>query len=331
MKRSLALWCAPLLIAGCRNAPQITDPFLPRTTVPPPGTGAAAGAAAPDYYPGPAATSPTAAPAGGLYTPPGGSYNSAPADAPTAAPYQGGGSQPVDNFRMTRGAAANEHSANSPRSRGSHSAAPSQLASAAGGKSSAERQESAVRQAGGDIEAADSGRVVQTSHVKIVRVIEPETAENRETSWPPPTANSEKRQDAAASEEPRRLAAADDAVDIMDLPPARSKTPGSRVAQRVASGSANPGAADRYGYSSDYHTLRGQLEYSLAERRWKLRYIPIDGDTDSHGGSVVLVDNPPDEFQAGDFVKVQGDLTGDTAVGEFAPKYQASKIAPLAD
>ncbi|HEV7224059.1 MAG TPA: hypothetical protein VGN42_15225, partial [Pirellulales bacterium] len=290
MKRSLALWCAPLLLAGCRNSPQTMDPFLPRTTVPPPGTGAAAGAAAP-YYPGPAAPPPAAAPADGLYTPPGGNYNSAPAGAPTAVPYQGGGSQPVDHFRMTRGAAGNEHSANSPRGRRQSSAASSQLASAPGGTSSAEQQGSAVQQAGGDIDAAESGRIVQTSHVKIVRVIEPETAENRETSWPSPTASSQKRQDAAASEEPRRLAATDEAVDIMDLPPARSKTQGSRVAQRVATGSANPGAADRYGYSADYHALRGQLEYSLAERRWKLRYIPIDGDTDPHGGSVVLVDN----------------------------------------
>jgi hypothetical protein len=222
---------------------------------------------------------------------------------------------------MTRGNTTNEQSANQPRGNPQRSAARSQLAASATAKNAGNLQDSAVRQAGGEFEAADSGRVVQASHAKIVRVIEPETAADRQD--PSPTATAE--------QEPRRLAAADDAIDIMDLPPARSKTRASRVAQRVAPASAIPQETQRYGYAPDYRTLRGQLEYSLAERRWKLRYIPIDGDTDSHGGSVVLIDNPPSEFQAGDFVTIKGDLTGDTAVGEFAPKYQVSKIAPLAD
>jgi hypothetical protein len=222
---------------------------------------------------------------------------------------------------MTRGHTTNEHSANQPRTNLQRAAARSQSVAAATAKNSGDSQDSAVRQAGGEFDADGAGRVVQASHAKIVRVIEPEATGDREES--PPAA--------AAMQEPRRLAAADDAVDIMDLPPARSQAQGSRVAQRVASAPSIPQETERYGYAPDYRTLRGQLEYSLAERRWKLRYIPIDGDTDSHGGSVVLIDNPPSEFQAGDFVTIKGDLTGDTAVGEFAPKYQVSKIAPLAD
>jgi hypothetical protein len=222
---------------------------------------------------------------------------------------------------MTRGNTTNEQSANQPRANLQPSSVRSQLAASPAAKNAGDGQDSAVRPAGGEFDADDLGRVVQTSHAKIVRVIEPETTGDREE--PSPAAGAER--------EPRRLAAADDAIDIMDLPPARSKAQGSQVAQRVASASSMPAEADRYGYAADYRTLRGQLEYSLAERRWKLRYIPIDGDTDSHGGSVVLVDNPPGEFQAGDFVAVAGDLTGDTAVGEFAPKYRASKVAPLAD
>jgi hypothetical protein len=222
---------------------------------------------------------------------------------------------------MTRGNTTNEQSANQPRANRQPSSVRSQLAASPAAKNAGDGQDSAVRPAGGEFDADDLGRVVPASHAKIVRVIEPETTADREEPSPAATAD----------QEPRRLAAADDAVDIMDLPPARSKAPGSRVAQRVAPSSTMPAETDRYGYAADYHTLRGQLEYSLAERRWKLRYIPIDGDTDSHGGSVVLVDNPSGEFQAGDFVAVAGDLTGDTAVGEFAPKYRASKVAPLAD
>jgi hypothetical protein len=87
MKRPLVLLSAALLAAGCHSAQRPTDPFLPRTTVPPPATGSypAQGAApyyqgaAPAYpapaYPGPAAnqgfTPNTSAP-GNPYSPPGG-------------------------------------------------------------------------------------------------------------------------------------------------------------------------------------------------------------------------------------------------------------------
>jgi hypothetical protein len=159
---------------------------------------------------------------------------------------------------------------------------------------------------------------------------------------------------AVAEQEPRKLTEPEDAVDIMDLPPAGVATIRSRSAQRIASSSggnvirashsepaaapstgkrpqANPFAAQRYAHSPGYKKLNGQLEYSLADRRWKLRYIPIDGDTDSYGGSVVLVGKLPDQFQAGDFVTVEGGMAGDAAPGEFAPAYQFDKIEPLAD
>jgi len=50
-------------------------------------------------------------------------------------------------------------------------------------------------------------------------------------------------------------------------------------------------ARSRYRYSQDYSHLQGQLEYSAATKNWKIRYIPIDGETDEFGGSVVVL-NP---------------------------------------
>lgn len=89
----------------------------------------------------------------------------------------------------------------------------------------------------------------------------------------------------------------------------------------------------RYGYASDYRWLRGRLEHSQAADQWKLRYIPIDGETDDYGGSVILA-NPVvlGEYAAGDFVHVEGahveDQGGDLS---FAPVYRIQQIRPLAD
>jgi hypothetical protein len=84
-------WPAAMVLAaacavGCHSAPPVFDPFLPRTRIPPPGTGAANGApdanyispappytgSAPAYTPSPATGAPSAGGANGPYAPPGG-------------------------------------------------------------------------------------------------------------------------------------------------------------------------------------------------------------------------------------------------------------------
>ncbi len=75
--------------------------------------------------------------------------------------------------------------------------------------------------------------------------------------------------------------------EITDLPPANSA---ARPAPAAASTAANESAGG-YGYDPQYHWLKGKLEYSQSTRSWRLRYIPPDGNTDSYGGSVVLADN----------------------------------------
>ena len=87
----------------------------------------------------------------------------------------------------------------------------------------------------------------------------------------------------------------------------------------------------RYGYSPDYRTLSGRLEYSQAEQRWKLRYIPHDapiGQMDSHGGSVSL-DNSEmlNGHAAGDFVVISGQLGEQPAnAADFAPTFRVDQV-----
>jgi hypothetical protein len=140
-------------------------------------------------------------------------------------------------------------------------------------------------------------------------------------------------------------------VDIMDLPARGSLHPddaastgGARpsgyaafaapneTADRVPSSGASSSADDQgpYGYDPSYRWLKGHLEYSPTDRRWKLRYIPITGRTDQFGGSVILEDSPAlQEMRRGDAVLVEGQIAGDSEPGGFAPLYRAARISRL--
>lgn len=330
MKRSLVLLLAPVLIGGCQNSPQAIDPFLPRTTVPPPATGSAVGAPAP-YYPGPASGAAPAA-SGNFYTPPGNSYNYPSGGSPAVAPPSGPPApRATDNWPMTRRDDANKQSSTStlrnraPASIRSHVLAADQP------------RDSEVKLASAELAAPPAQQAKPSNQVKIVRVVEP-AAQNDES-----TAS----RVASRATEPDRLPQSDDAIDIMDLPPAHpsaerasrhiilasheAPVPSESPAQTQKAIFATPDEAGRYAYAADYRWLKGQLEYSLVDQRWKLRYIPIDGATDSHGGSVVLDGAMPAEFQAGDFVTLRGSLAGEAAAGQFAPNYRFDAIEPLAE
>jgi hypothetical protein len=89
-----------------------------------------------------------------------------------------------------------------------------------------------------------------------------------------------------------------------------------------------PEGASAYSYHNKYQWLRGKLEYSSAAKRWKLRYIPIDGTTDQFGGSVVLPPSPLlEKMHAGEMVTAIGAIGEVPAEhGRFAPLYQLSAI-----
>ena len=87
----------------------------------------------------------------------------------------------------------------------------------------------------------------------------------------------------------------------------------------------------RYGYDPQYRWLRGRLEYSGIDHRWKLRYIPVEGTTDDYGGSVVLSDvSRLSGYERGEFVEVRGAL-GNPAEDDlgYAPEFQIHQIERL--
>jgi hypothetical protein len=105
----------------------------------------------------------------------------------------------------------------------------------------------------------------------------------------------------------------------------------NRSRQTTGSGvSFSPRA--QFGHEPDYRWLRGRLEYSGIDRKWKLRYIPIDGTTDQFGGSVVLPDaSVLSGYERGQFVEVRGTL-GPTPEDEdrgYAPEYHVEQIERL--
>lgn len=93
---------------------------------------------------------------------------------------------------------------------------------------------------------------------------------------------------------------------------------------------ANPTSkanTSRYGHAGNHGWLKGRLEYSQAKRLWKLRYIPIDGQTDQFGGSVILRKSSLlSGCERGDFVEVNGRLAENAASTDFAPEYELTQI-----
>jgi len=102
----------------------------------------------------------------------------------------------------------------------------------------------------------------------------------------------------------------------------------SAVAEQAA-GTFAP-AAGPYGFDPSYAWLRGKLEYSQVDRRWKLRYIPLDGTTDEYGGSVVITNEAAlAGCERGDFVAVRGRVTDPDSGYGFAPLYEVTAVERL--
>jgi len=147
-------------------------------------------------------------------------------------------------------------------------------------------------------------------------------------------------------------------VNIADLPPHRAAAGAARptiaaggAASRTGGGAfrlvsatepveATPSStssaeftpAAHYGYETSYQWLRGRLEFSQIDQRWKLRYVPVDGETDDYGGSVVLTDEAKlAGCERGDFVEVRGRVaTGAGSSTGFSPLYEISELKRIA-
>jgi hypothetical protein len=218
MKRPLVLLSAALLAAGCQSAQRPTDPFLPRTTVPPPPTGSypAQGAApyyqgsapaypAPAYpapaYPGPAAnqgftpntSAPNTSAPGNLYNPPGGFAPPRPAtNTGSAIPNRGRATQ----LSSTNGWAA----------RAVGSTGRTQAAAVPAGEPF--EQANQVQPAGYSAPASTQRNgVTQAQYTPRVRIRTPGASTVA----------------AVPQNGLRRLISDDKPIDIMDLPPASSR------------------------------------------------------------------------------------------------------------
>jgi len=195
--------------------------------------------------------------------------------------------------------------------------------------------------------------------VRIVRTIPPRSAASAGGSFGSAAGGA-----APFGDEPGRLVLPERIIDIMDLPPPgsphgrQSASRNGRGAVRLVSarsevggapGAGSPGSTSRsaspgdkphdsfssrasYGYDPEYRWLRGRLEYSEIDRRWKLRYIPIHGTTDEFGGSVVLPDaSRLSGYERGQFVEVRGTL-GRPSEDEdrgYAPEFRIQTIQRL--
>lgn len=325
MRRLFPLLFAVVLLPGCTTGGQVAlDPFS-RTTVDPPRTGWILGQPTPDpYYLGTrqaAASRPqggmnssrlaapgTNQPTGSQYQPPGGinyqgSSSGQTEDTKIAA-------VPGDRVRIPLAArTAPNWSEAVPKPANDGLGLPGAIAKSSSG-------------------ARDD--VSNTPVEQIVHTIAPRSNRSPSSAGGFPTNTAH-----AANTEPRHLATPRQATNIMDLSPADTTRWSSDSGVRLASVTeevARPTASGPlYGHDPQYGWLKGKLEYSAIDRRWKLRYIPIDGKTDRFGGSVLIADPASlAGHERGQYVEIRGEL-GSLPEGEqgYAPEFQVRQIKRL--
>jgi hypothetical protein len=338
MKRTWAALLAATALVGCRSAQSTTNPFL-RTTVPPPATAPAvvvpgepftpgvvtpaAPAAVVPMAPPPVVAPPMVAPPRDKFSPPGGSfqYNQSSIDRS-----KGAGAQAVQlaSYSQPSGSASRDTVAREARAA---PCATAPIAAATGTPGNMIRilpprtEPSVVAVAATQefkpssssnplmrVTVEDGGQDADDGQADVAdEDTESEGPEVRQVAAVAPRAN----WDATAQDEEAEESAPDESQP---------------EAQTASTSGGNAG----YAFSPDYGWLRGRLEYSQTVRQWKLRYIPIDGQTDQYGGSVKL---PTSEalasFKPGDMVAVRGSLATEAApTGSFAPLYVLAHIEP---
>lgn len=311
-------------IVGCQgqDAQVPMDPFYGQTKIAPPATGEITRRSTVDpYYPRSAAASPAS---GTFQSPP--SISGAPVEAEPAA-------------RLASNSAAPPGQETAPRP-GDHidipvsarrELSPEELLAAAQPRSGTEPPRSAgavssVTALGGTPE--EPRRVVQT--------LAP-----RDQSFAGQSTGRASRSQGAET-----MSSRSSPVDINDLPPvnrgagtvrddrvqlASATDAGSGIAVRIPTRVDEGAATGRYGWADDYTRLRGQLEYLEADRCWKLRYIPIDRESDDFGGSVLIKDSASlSGFERGNFVEIRGQISKRPEDGtDFAPVYEVTSIRRL--
>lgn len=354
MKWLPAVLVAALLTAGCRTPAPTFDPFAGRTTVPPPGTGTIDPAAGQPYYQGapppgaaPTTTYPDTAPPGG-YGYPQGSLDSTGAAALAGAEPRAAADGVVHlNESAIRVPGDNEprriQLANAPNAIMPTTAAAAPLAMQSRAPVVLPRQASPSQ----PIPIQPQARPLALGSTPAARVAPAMQYAVAPVQFAPNVSTVDPCAGAPARFAPQGP------VEITQLPARTShvaaqtptlaaradtgfRAPTSRTAVQTVS-HETPVEADfqppvyRYGYESNYQWIKGELEYLRSTRTWKLRYIPIDGDTDEYGGSVEIANaDLLAGYQPGDHVTLHGRITREPDdAGSFAPLYTIDRAAPL--
>lgn len=271
--------------------------------------------------------------------------------------------EPPDLSRQSRAASAGSPTSTNTSRTPSQVRNSSRVASDRSVPAGSPATSSAVAGAGGPSDATPL-----EERERIVRTLQPRPSAHRAGNATPATgvrqtASYEDREARTGGSAVRPAAAprrAGALIDIMDLPPAgsttkaggavsravyaasrkngsviaadgRSKATGGRVVAAAASEPFEERGSPNYGFDTEYRWLRGKLEYSSIEQHWKLRYIPIDGETDDYGGSVVIDEaDLPRGVERGDFIEVRGQIVSPTNdQPRFAPVYRVAEARQL--
>ena len=356
MKRLLGAVVAMLSLVGCRAPAPPNDPFLYRSTIPPPGTitpGVAP--AGQPYYPAPAPgavpgpptispgvpisptaplgptgvpVSPVPAPAPSKYAPPGGFNYQSSLRSPAAIPAPQSIATTLPGRTSTDPAVVTAANWQVPKADRADSPILTPIAAQPRPEPSVVRivepAKIALPAAANDSPTApatsDSGVTPTAPTAAAPSPSTPDSAAPMPVTISTATAASSavaKTADPPAVPEITDFPAVASGATSRLRPAAEESTPINIPAER-------PGAS--YGYDPDYKTLRGKLEYSVASRRWKLIYMPPDGAIDEFGGSVVLPDaSQLAGFEAGDFVTASGVFSAPTATAG-APMFAIQRI-----
>jgi len=312
MRSLLVLVVASSLFCGCRcQAPPAVDPFFGRTRVEPPATGCISSAPVDPYFRAPTVGTSSRAMEPRAPTP---IDASAPATARREGPPSGAtlaGRQRVIRILQPRPKTAQRPSADP---------GPGSLT----GPTAPEQERAATNRRVVDImELPKAGTPGTASKIPSAaqpggfRLVSGTTTASSESSESP-----ESPESPGVSAVSKTSRSSDDSAQFTVV--ASSASGDEEDATKQFTPHAN------YGHDPAYGWLRGKLEYSQIDSRWKLRYIPIDGKTDKYGGSVVLADPALlGGCERGDFVEINGRLGGQDPKNGFAPTYHPAEVKRL--
>lgn len=159
---------------------------------------------------------------------------------------------------------------------------------------------------------------------------EPNLPSNSAPTYNPPPATPSSAPNSLPYQSLQRNAVPPTSADASDSSGWEMVTTNYRGAFQPARPVASSKKRELYDRDPEYGWLRGRLEYSRFSRRYKLRYIPVDGEMDEYGGSLALIRTPLlDSFEEGDFVHIEGRLFLPThKKSNYTPKYEIERIRP---